>query len=90
MMNFVHSAFQDADILIYMVEIGEKGLKDEKLFEKIKKTEVPVLLLLNKIDLVKQEEVSRQIEFWKGRRSRFHDRIQFQCDDNGKWTYKRL
>ena len=29
MMNFVHSAFQDADVLIYMVEIGEKGLKDE-------------------------------------------------------------
>ena len=65
MMNFVHSAFQDADILIYMVEIGEKGLKDEKLFEKIKNTEVPVLLLINKIDLVKQEEVASQIEFWK-------------------------
>jgi len=65
MMNFVQSAFQDADILIYMVEIGEKGLKDEKLFEKIKNTEVPVLLLINKIDLVKQEEVASQIEFWK-------------------------
>ena len=35
MMNFVHSAFQDADVLIYMVEIGEKGLKDEKLYERI-------------------------------------------------------
>jgi GTP-binding protein Era len=65
MMNFVHSAFQDADILIYMVEIGEKGLKDEKLFEKIKNTDVPVLLLINKIDLVKQEEVSIQIDYWK-------------------------
>jgi GTP-binding protein Era len=32
MMNFVHSAFQDADVLIYMVEIGEKGVKDEKLY----------------------------------------------------------
>ena len=64
MMNFVHSAFQDADILIYMVEIGEKGLKDEKLFEKIKNTDVPVLLLINKIDLVKQEEVASQIGFW--------------------------
>jgi len=65
MMNFVQSAFQDADILIYMVEIGEKGLKDEKLFKKIRNTDVPVLLLLNKIDLVKQEEVSIQLEFWK-------------------------
>ena len=34
-MNFVHSAFQDADVLVYMVEIGEKDLKDEKFFEKI-------------------------------------------------------
>ena len=37
MMNFVHTAFQDADVLIYMVEVGEKALKDEKLFERIKK-----------------------------------------------------
>ena len=65
MMNFVHTAFQDADVLIYMVEVGEKGLKDEKLFERIKKTSIPVLLLLNKIDLVDQDDVANQIENWK-------------------------
>ena len=65
MMNFVHTAFQDADVLIYMVEVGEKGLKDEKLFERIKNTSTPVLLLLNKIDLVDQDAVSEQIEIWK-------------------------
>jgi len=65
MMNFVHTAFQDADVLIYMVEVGEKGLKDEKLFERIKKTSIPVLLLLNKIDLVDQDDVTNQIEIWK-------------------------
>ena len=37
MMDFVKSAFEDADVLIYMVEIGEKELKDEVFFEKIKK-----------------------------------------------------
>ena len=47
MMNLVYSAFQDADILIYMIEIGEKGLKDEKLFERLKTSSVPVLILLN-------------------------------------------
>jgi len=67
MMNFVHSAFQDADVLIYMVEIGEKDLKDEALFEKIKNTEIPLLLLLNKIDLTEQEEVEKQINNWKER-----------------------
>ena len=65
MMDFVHSAFQDADILVYMVETGEKGLKDEKLFERLKNTDLPVLLLLNKIDAVEQDFVKEQILFWK-------------------------
>ena len=65
MMNFVHSAFQDADVIIYMVEVGEKKLKDEKLFEKIKNTSIPILLLINKIDLVDQNEAANQIEIWK-------------------------
>ena len=65
MMDFVHSAFQDADILVYMVETGEKGLKDEKLFERLKNTDLPVLLLLNKIYAVEQDFVKEQILFWK-------------------------
>ena len=65
MMDFVHGAFQDADILLYMVETGEKGLKDEKLFERLKNTDLPVLLLLNKIDRVEQDFVKEQILFWK-------------------------
>ena len=65
MMDFVHSAFQDADILLYMVETGEKELKDEKLFERLKNTDLPILLLLNKIDRVEQDFVKEQILFWK-------------------------
>ena len=65
MMNFVHSAFQDADVLIYMVEIGEKGLKDEKLYERIKKTSLPLILLINKIDLSNQDEIANYIVSWK-------------------------
>ena len=65
MMDFIHGAFQDADILLYMVETGEKGLKDEKLFERLKNTDLPVLLLLNKIDRVEQDFVKEQILFWK-------------------------
>ncbi|HIE73969.1 MAG TPA: GTPase Era [Flavobacteriales bacterium] len=65
MMNFVYSAFQDADVLIYLVEIGERALKDEAFFEKIKNTKIPLLLLVNKIDLSQQEEVEKQINHWK-------------------------
>lgn len=65
MMNFVKSAFEDADVLVYMVEIGEKALKDEKFFEKIKSSKVPVLLLINKIDKSNQEEVEEKLAYWQ-------------------------
>ena len=50
MMKFVRSAFQDADVFLYMVEIGEKSLKDSSFFERLKNTDIPILLLINKID----------------------------------------
>ena len=64
MMDFVKSAFDDADVLIYMVEIGEKELKDEVFFNKIKSSKTPVLLLLNKIDKSNQEQLEAQIQLW--------------------------
>lgn len=64
MMDFVKSAFDDADILIYMVEIGEKELKDESFFNKIKGLKIPVLLLLNKIDTSNQDKLEEQVKLW--------------------------
>ena len=64
MMNFVKSAFEDADILVYMVEIGEQNLKDESFFNKIIHAQIPVLLLLNKIDISNQEKLEEQVAFW--------------------------
>lgn len=65
MMDFVKSAFEDADILIYMVEVGEKELKDEAFFNKIIHSNIPVLLLLNKIDKSNQEQLEEQVALWK-------------------------
>ena len=64
MMGFVKSAFEDADILLYMVEIGEHELKDDAFFDKIKNSKIPVLLLLNKIDKSNQEELENQVQLW--------------------------
>jgi GTP-binding protein Era len=64
MMNFVKSAFEDADILVYMVEIGEKDLKDEAFFKRIFYSEIPVLLLINKIDKSNQETLEEYVELW--------------------------
>ena len=65
MMQYVKSAFQDADVILYVVEIGEQGLKDEEIFKKIKKLKIPLIILLNKIDLVSQDKVLLEIENWK-------------------------
>ncbi|MDA9092872.1 GTPase Era [Polaribacter sp.] len=65
MMDFVKSALDDADILIYMVEVGEKELKNEGFFNKIINSTIPVILLLNKIDTSTQEEVEEKVEYWK-------------------------
>ncbi|WP_267739997.1 GTPase Era [Myroides injenensis] len=64
MMDFVKSAFEDADILIYMVEVGEKELKDETFFNRITNAKVPVLLLINKIDKSNQGQLEEQVELW--------------------------
>ena len=65
MMDYVKSALKDADVILYIVEIGEKGLKDDELFKQIKQLKVPLIILLNKIDLVSQENVLSEIENWK-------------------------
>ena len=65
MMDFVKAALDDADVLVYMVEIGEKDLKDEKFFEKIINSKIPVLLLINKIDISNQEELEEYSQMWK-------------------------
>ncbi len=67
MMDFVKSALDDADILIYMVEVGEKELKNEDFFNKIINSSIPVILLLNKIDTSTQEEVEEKVEYWKAK-----------------------
>jgi len=64
MMDFVKSAFEDADVLLYMVEIGEQELKDETFFKKITNSKIPVLLLLNKIDKSDQEQLETQVQLW--------------------------
>ena len=67
MMDFVKSAFDDADVLIYMVEVGEKELKNEAFFNKIIHSKIPVILLLNKIDKATQEQVDEKITYWRNK-----------------------
>ena len=64
MMDFVKSALEDADVLLYMVEIGEKSIKDSEVHDKIQSAKIPTIILLNKIDLSNQEDIENQIKVW--------------------------
>ena len=65
MMEFVKAAFDDADVLVYMVELGERDLKDEAFFVRITNSTIPVLLLLNKIDLGNEDRLNEAVGYWQ-------------------------
>ncbi len=65
MMDFVKSALEDADIIIYMLEIGEKSIKNNQVHKKILNANVPTFILLNKIDLSDQKNLEDQVILWK-------------------------
>ena len=55
MLNFSESALADADVLLYVTDVVEKPDKNIEFIEKVRKMQVPILLLINKIDLSNQE-----------------------------------
>lgn len=67
MMDFVKSAFEDADVLLYLVELGEKELKDEAFFAKITNAKIPVLLLINKIDTGNEDLLAEAVNLWQAK-----------------------
>jgi GTPase len=65
MMKYVNKAISDADILVYVVEAGEDPVKGYDYLDKIRKLTIPVLLLINKIDLSTQEGVEKKVAAWR-------------------------
>jgi GTP-binding protein Era len=65
MMEFVHTAITDADVILFVTDIYEDIKIEEKILQKIKHTKVPVLLLVNKIDLADQEKLEAKVAYWK-------------------------
>lgn len=64
MLNFSESALVDADILLYVTDTVEKPDKNAEFIEKVKKLKIPVLLLINKIDLSNQKDLTALVEEW--------------------------
>jgi GTP-binding protein Era len=64
MMREVDAAFEDADILLYIVEVGEPT-EQQEIINKIKAANVPLILVINKIDLTDQATLEMKINEWQ-------------------------
>ncbi len=65
MMDFVYTAITDADIMLFVTDIYEDIAIEEAVLNKIKNAKVPVLLLVNKIDLAVQDQLEAKVQYWK-------------------------
>ncbi|MCK4661538.1 MAG: GTPase Era [Bacteroidales bacterium] len=65
MMKFVKTALTDADIILYVTDVIEDITKNKEYLNKLKETNIPVLLLINKIDLSNQKELNILLQKWK-------------------------
>lgn len=65
MMKFVHVAIEDADLILYIREIGMPNELDEDISKAIQETDAPIYVVLNKIDKANEDDVKEQIDYWK-------------------------
>ena len=62
MMKFVKDAFEDADVILLVVELGEKEIKNERFFNALTHLEIPLLIALNKVDKSNQGQLESQVD----------------------------
>ncbi|MDO4671511.1 MAG: GTPase Era, partial [Porphyromonadaceae bacterium] len=65
MLNFSKSALLDADVLVYVTDVVETPEKNGEFIEQVKKLECPIIVVINKVDLLKgQSELETLVELW--------------------------
>ena len=64
MVSSVKESIIDADILIYIVAIGERSIIDENILKKIQGMTSPLFVLINKIDTSNQEDLEKDVSYW--------------------------
>ena len=64
MLAFSESALQDADVLLYVTDMVETPDKNSEFLQRVSRMKVPVLLLINKIDLSNQKALEQKVADW--------------------------
>ncbi len=65
MMDYVNTSIKDADVLLFITDTKESEMNQKETLEKIKRLQVPVLCIINKIDLSNQEELTKRVIYWQ-------------------------
>ena len=65
MMDYVNASIRDADVLLFITDTLESDMNHKETLEKIKKLKVPVLCIINKIDLSNQEQLVERVQYWQ-------------------------
>ncbi len=64
MMGFIGTALQDADLFLLVTEVGET-FKNRHVLDRVINSDVPVILVINKIDLSDQETIHQKMAYWQ-------------------------
>ena len=64
MMGFIGTALQDADLFLLVTEVGET-FKNRHVLERVVNSDIPVILIINKIDLSDQETIRQKMAYWQ-------------------------
>ena len=67
MMGFVNLSLEDADVILFVTDLYETDEEIEEVIQRINQSGVPVLLLINKIDLAKEGQLDVVTEYWTSR-----------------------
>ena len=67
MMNFVHGAVDDADVLLYVTDTVEQSDRSETIIERVNNSGIPTIVVINKIDLTTPAALVALVEQWQAK-----------------------
>lgn len=92
MMGYVETSFKDADILLFITDIYESEMNHVATLERIQKLNIPVLVIINKVDLVAdQSQVTARMNFWQNKLAKAEIiPVSALHGFNKEWVWERL
>ena len=67
MMNFVHGAVDDADVILYVTDTVEQSDRSHTIIERVNNSGIPAIVVINKIDLTTPQALEALVEQWQAK-----------------------